>query len=63
MRSRFVNGMVFLDFHVEIDVERLRSYRERRRSLIGGLSIRTVFLIMPARGSGPRRPSRGVRNR
>lgn len=43
--------MVFLDFHVEIDVDRLRSYRERRRSLIGGLSIRTVFLIMPVRSS------------
>ncbi|CAJ1403977.1 unnamed protein product [Effrenium voratum] len=43
---RFLDGMMFLDFHVVVDPERLQRYR-RKRGTIRGLSIRLIFMIMP----------------
>jgi len=47
LAAKFVNGMIFLEFHVTVDLERLRAFRKRHRERIKGFSIRTIFMIMP----------------
>lgn len=47
LAAKFVNGMIFLEFHVTVDPERLRAFRQRHRERIKGISIRTIFMIMP----------------
>ena len=47
--SRFVNGMIFLEFHVTVDPERLRAFRQRHfagPTTLENLNIFHIFHII-----------------